>query len=278
MGSEASTTKHSDGHRCCRGGGGGGNSGSSPYDARSPPTSNTVRNYRVAIDAADTALQKPPLAPHFVAPDIGPPSAAVDGDVGLRSHSKTDVRSSSSQAEMSTDSAPESIAVPDVDDGDEARCCCCCRRWAVVEIHSLNIAELLKIRRLRVVRAEVYWRDIQGKSELFSDYGWVHKGVVVTVEKRHGARFLIHKLRGERWQPNDGRPAGPAVRTATASAMIVVEPFELVDKNAWQPFEPRQVKRIRRATIGAYIEVCGFEYNLLVNNCLHAANRMMKLD
>jgi hypothetical protein len=124
----------------------------------------------------------------------------------------------------------------------------------------LQFCNALSLRQLynsRVIKAERYQRPLDsGKAtpQVLQNLVY-HCGVVVTLE--NGQRWLVHK----------GNEYGQASNTVVVSASYM--------NRVWTKI---QEKTISRSRVTDYVRAGGVNYNLFLDNCIHACTRMMQLN
>ena len=139
--------------------------------------------------------------------------------------------------------------------------------------------ELISIMLMQVKKAELWERPLENIAGLFEKFGAVHQGVVVTLE--NGARYVIHKFARDNTgfgsssrNAQDGHAENIEVNDDQESANVIVATATDMGKK-WSRVKD---KRIRHSTVDDFVKVCGNEYRLFSDNCIHAASRMMDLE
>ncbi|XP_064605828.1 uncharacterized protein LOC135470722 [Liolophura sinensis] len=112
-------------------------------------------------------------------------------------------------------------------------------------------SSLTRLYNKNVVKAERMERPLQG---WIGRTGIPHAGVRVTTDD--GQLWLVHKTRDQ-----------------GASDTVVTDARHM--SSAWSVVETKYING--RRTVGDYVAAGGTRYNLLFDNCLNAANRMMDL-
>ena len=109
---------------------------------------------------------------------------------------------------------------------------------------------------LKVVKAEQYKRPLNsGAPQWLLDNIVHHTGVVVTLE--NGERWLVHK----------GNEYGQATNTVVVSTSYMSSNWYFVKQCV--PNNPK--------TLQQYVIAGGPNYNMITDNCIYAASRMMAL-
>lgn len=123
-------------------------------------------------------------------------------------------------------------------------------------IERLDAQGLTQLYNSKVVSAQRYLRPLDFKAP-----AWIkkilpkHCGVVVTLAN------------GQRWLVQKGDGYGKASQT------VVVSTSQM--SSVWSA---KESKRIQSSTVGDYVRVGGKNYDTLTDNCIHACNRMMRLN
>ena len=142
----------------------------------------------------------------------------------------------------------------------------------------MSSSDFIAIMSTKVIKAELWKRPLENIAALFNIFGAVHQGVVVTLEA--GARYLIHKFAADDAgvvsslsNAQDGHDENIKVNDNKGKAIVAVTTATAMGKK-WSRVRE---KMIRNSTVAKFVEVCGHEYCLLSDNCVHAASRMMDL-
>lgn len=124
--------------------------------------------------------------------------------------------------------------------------------------YNIELHVFLENQYKRVTQIELWECPVSKLGAFLKLLGYAHQGIVATLE--NGRQFLVHKLQA----------ANKAKNNAEFKGIPVVTDKECM-KEGWIRVKAKAVKS---ATLYDYVKKCGFSYNMLTDNCMHAVERM----